>query len=117
VGGRARVRDRLGRDGTAATSHDAIIDALTASGTMSAEAVRNLTTAALGLTAYLWQVAHPTPAVAELYALHPRFGHTAQEFEPLLIGLLQATATGLGAVVPRTAPAPGAPTTQHREQR
>jgi AcrR family transcriptional regulator len=83
----------------AAAAHDAIINALTASGTMSAEAVRNLTTAALGLTAYLWQIGHPTPTLAELYALHPRLGHTAQEFEPVLIRLLQATATGL--VTPR----------------
>ncbi|MBW8795769.1 MAG: TetR family transcriptional regulator [Streptomyces sp.] len=81
----------------ASAAHDAIIDALTASGTMSADAVRDLTTVALGQTAYLWQVSHPTPTLAELYTRHPRWGHFAADFEPRLTRLLQATATGLAA--------------------
>ncbi|MFH8282675.1 alcohol dehydrogenase catalytic domain-containing protein [Streptomyces antibioticus] len=44
--------------------------------------------AALGLTAYPWQVAHPTPTLAELHAKNPRWGHAALDFEPRLTRLL-----------------------------
>ncbi|MFF3511087.1 hypothetical protein [Streptomyces sp. NPDC002573] len=61
----------------ASAARDAIIDALTAPGTMSADAVRDLTTVALGQTAYLWQISHPTPTLAELYTRYPRWRHFA----------------------------------------
>ncbi|HZE31018.1 MAG TPA: TetR family transcriptional regulator [Actinoallomurus sp.] len=76
-------------------AYDAIVDALTAAGTMTTAQVRDLITAALGLTANLWQLSHPTPTLAELYAQHPRWGHVALDFEPRLTRLLQATAAGL----------------------
>ena len=47
------------------------------------------------LTANLWQLAHPTHTLAQLYAQEPRWGHAALDFEPRLTRLLQATATGL----------------------
>ncbi|WP_422771089.1 TetR family transcriptional regulator [Plantactinospora sp. WMMC1484] len=76
-------------------AYDAIVDTLTASGTMTVGQVQDLVTAALGLTANLWQLAHPTPTLARLYAQEPRWAHAALDFEARLIRLLQATATGL----------------------
>ncbi|MGW2939904.1 TetR family transcriptional regulator [Streptomyces sp. NPDC001156] len=76
-------------------AYDAIVEALTAAGTMTGAQVQDLITVALGLTANLWQISHPTPTLAELYAQHPRWKHIALDFEPRLTRLLQATATGL----------------------
>jgi AcrR family transcriptional regulator len=76
-------------------AYDTIVDALAAAGTMTTAQVRELITVALGLTANLWQLSHPTPTLAELYAQHPRWGHAALDFEPRLTRLLQATAAGL----------------------
>ncbi|MFF4749150.1 TetR family transcriptional regulator [Streptomyces sp. NPDC002514] len=76
-------------------AHDTLVEALTAAGTMTSAQVADLITVALGLTANLWQISHPTPTLAELYAQHPRWGHVALDFEPRLTRLLQATATGL----------------------
>jgi AcrR family transcriptional regulator len=76
-------------------AYDTIVDALTAAGTMTTAQVRELITVALGLTANLWQLSHPTPTLAELYVQHPRWGHVALDFEPRLTRLLQATAVGL----------------------
>jgi AcrR family transcriptional regulator len=76
-------------------AYDAIVGALTATGAMTTAQVQDLITAALGLTANLWQLSHPTPTLAELYAQHPRWGHAALDFEPRLTRLLQATAVGL----------------------
>ncbi|GGT01942.1 TetR family transcriptional regulator [Streptomyces chromofuscus] len=78
--------------------YDAIVDDLTAASTMTSAQVQDLITVALGLTANLWQISHPTPTLAELYAQHPRWGHIALDFEPRLTRLLQATATGLATV-------------------
>lgn len=78
-------------------AYDAIVDALTTAGTMTTAQVQDLITAALGLTANLWQVSHPTPTLARLYAQHPRWGHVALDFQPRLYRLLRATATGLAA--------------------
>ncbi|MFF0598670.1 TetR family transcriptional regulator [Streptomyces antibioticus] len=76
-------------------AHDTIVDALTASSdTLTTAQAQELVAAALGLTAYLWQVAHPTPTLAELYAKNPRWGHAALDFEPRLTRLLQAVAVG-----------------------
>jgi AcrR family transcriptional regulator len=76
-------------------AYDAIVDALTAAGAMTTAQVQDLITAALGLTANLWQLSHPTHTLAELYAQHPHWGHVALDFEPRLTRLLQATAAGL----------------------
>jgi AcrR family transcriptional regulator len=77
------------------TAYDAIVEALTAADTMTTAQVQDLITVALGLTANLWQISHPTPTLAELYDQHPRWGHVALDFEPRLTRLLQATAAGL----------------------
>jgi AcrR family transcriptional regulator len=76
-------------------AYDAIVDALAGAGTMTAAQVQSLITTALGVTAYLWQVSHPTATLAELYAQEPRWAHAALDFEPRLSRLLQATAVGL----------------------
>ncbi|MFE0514387.1 TetR family transcriptional regulator [Streptomyces sp. NPDC058964] len=76
---------------------DAVVEALTTAGSMTAAQVQDLITVALGLAANLWQVSHPTPTLAELYAQEPRWGHVALGFEPRLTHLLQATARGLAA--------------------
>ncbi|MFB9248902.1 TetR family transcriptional regulator [Sphaerisporangium melleum] len=78
-------------------AYDAIVDALTGAGTMTTGQVQDLITMALGVTANLWQLAHPTPTLAELYAANPRWGHVALDFEPRLNRLLQAAAAGLAA--------------------
>jgi hypothetical protein len=78
-------------------AYDTIIDTLTATGTMTTGQAQDLITTALGLTANLWQISHPTPTLAQLYAHEPRWGHAALDFEPRLTRLLQATATGLTA--------------------
>jgi AcrR family transcriptional regulator len=85
-------------------AYDAIVDALTTAGTMTAEQVRDLITTALGLTAHLWQVSHPTATLSELYAQEPRWAHAALDFEPRLVRLLQATAIGLATITVDAAP-------------
>ncbi|MFF2536071.1 TetR family transcriptional regulator [Streptomyces cyaneofuscatus] len=79
------------------TSYDAIVDTLTGAGTMTGAQVQDLITVALGLTANLWQISHPTPTLAALYAQNPRWEHITLDFEPRLTRLLRATATGLTA--------------------
>jgi AcrR family transcriptional regulator len=76
-------------------AYDTIIGTLTATGTMNAGQVQDLITTALGLTANLWQLSHPTPTLAQLYAQEPRWAHAALDFEQRLTRLLQATAVGL----------------------
>ncbi|WP_369226170.1 TetR family transcriptional regulator [Streptomyces sp. R39] len=77
------------------TAYDGIVEALTvSSGTLTTAQAQDLVAAALGLTAHLWQVSHPTPTLAELYAQNPRWGHVALDFEPRLTRLLQAVAVG-----------------------
>jgi AcrR family transcriptional regulator len=78
-------------------AYDTIVDTLATSSTMTAGQVEDLLTAALGVTANLWQISHPTATLAELYAQEPRWGHAALDFEPRLTRLLQATAAGLAA--------------------
>jgi AcrR family transcriptional regulator len=87
-------------------AYDAIVEALTsAAGHMTAEQTQDLIAAALGLTANLWQISHPTATLAELYAHEPRWGHAALDFEPRLTRLLKAIATGLTvAETPRDSP-------------
>jgi AcrR family transcriptional regulator len=78
-------------------AYDTVVETLTATGTMTAGQVQDLITTALGVTANLWQLSHPTATLAELYAQEPRWGHVALDFEPRLTRLLQATATGLAS--------------------
>ena len=58
---------------------------------------RSLMTAANALAATLWQVCHPSPALAALYEQEPELGHLAADFAPILRRLLAATARGLAA--------------------
>jgi AcrR family transcriptional regulator len=76
-------------------AYDTIVEILTAASTMTTEQVQDLITATLGVTANLWQLAHPSATLAQLYAQHPRWGHAALDFEPRLTRLLHATAAGL----------------------
>jgi AcrR family transcriptional regulator len=76
-------------------AYDAIVDTLTATGTMKTDQLHDLIATALGVAANLWQLSHPTATLRELYAQEPRWAHAALDFEPRLTRLLQATATGL----------------------
>lgn len=76
---------------------DTIAETLIVTGVMTADQIDDLLAAAVCLTAYLWQVSHPTPALGELFAEEPRRARMAFDFEPRLTRLLQATATGLTA--------------------
>ena len=84
-------------------AYDVIVGALSTVSTMSSTQVEDLIAVALGLTANLWQLSHPTPTLRQLYREIPRWGHTALEFETRLTRLLEATAMGL-AQLPRTRP-------------
>lgn len=78
-------------------AYDQAVACLTRSGTLSTAQVQDLVTVALGVTANLWQISHPTPTLAHLYTQEPRWGHAALDFAPRLMRLLQATAIGLAA--------------------
>jgi AcrR family transcriptional regulator len=79
-------------------AYDTIVEALTsAADQMTTPQTQDLIAAALGLTANLWQLSHPTATLAELYTQEPRWGHAALDFEPRLTRLLTATAIGLTA--------------------
>jgi AcrR family transcriptional regulator len=80
---------------TAFAAYDVIVHALAESGTMTTEQVEDLIAATVSMTAYFWQLSHPTANLAELYVQEPRWGRVALEFESRLTRLLQATATGL----------------------
>lgn len=82
---------------------DVIVDTLATAGTLTAGQVQELLTVALGVTANLWQLSHPTATLADLYAQEPRWGHAALDFEDRLTRLLQATAVGLTAAAAATA--------------
>ncbi|WP_345940989.1 TetR family transcriptional regulator [Streptomyces sp. SID4917] len=75
--------------------HDVIVRALTSAGTMTATQITALVPAAAALAASFWQIAHPTPSLAQLYEQEPQWGHVAYEFEPKLRLLVAATARGL----------------------
>jgi AcrR family transcriptional regulator len=79
-------------------AYDTIVEALTsAARQMTPQQTQDLIAVTLGLTAYLWQISHPTATLAELYTQEPRWGHAALNFEPRLTRLLKATAAGLTA--------------------
>lgn len=78
-------------------AYDVIIGALRTASVLDAAQAEDLITVTLALTANLWQLAHPTDSLRQLYAEVPRWGHAALEFEPRLARLLAAAATGLVA--------------------
>jgi AcrR family transcriptional regulator len=84
-------------------AYDSIVDTLATASVMTAEQVADLIAAALGITANLWQLSHPTATLARLYAEEPRWAHAALDFEQRLTRLLQATAVGLSATDKLTA--------------
>jgi AcrR family transcriptional regulator len=88
----ARARSYKARSFAA---HDEIVGALTRSSDLEAVAAAQLITAAIALAAYLWQLAHPTDMLRQLYREEPRWEHAALDFEPRLVRLLAATASGL----------------------
>jgi AcrR family transcriptional regulator len=76
-------------------AHDVIVAALTEAGTMTRAQVTALVPAAAALAASFWQIAHPTPSLAQLYADEPEWGHIAYDFEPRVRLLVESTALGL----------------------
>lgn len=76
-------------------THDDIVYALDQASVMTVEQIENLLPAALALAANFWQVAHPTPTLAELYEQVPHWGHVALDFAPRLSRLVEACAIGL----------------------
>jgi AcrR family transcriptional regulator len=76
-------------------SHDEIVGALAEASELDPPQLRALIAAAVAFAAGFWQVAHPTPTLAELYAQVPEWGHVALDFHPRLAHLLRATAVGL----------------------
>jgi AcrR family transcriptional regulator len=78
-------------------ANDEIVAVLDRATTMTSEQIANLMAAAGVLAAGLWQVAHPTPTLAELYDQEPRWAHVALDFAPRLDALVQALAQGLTA--------------------
>lgn len=81
-------------------AHDHLVGALQRTTTMPPDHVQTLVTTTVALTASLWQTAHPSPTLAKLYEQEPDWGHYALDFEPRLTLILQATAIGLGEVLP-----------------
>jgi AcrR family transcriptional regulator len=78
-------------------AHDDIVAAVEGAGSMPGEQIAGLVATTLMLASGLWQVSHPTPTLARLYAQEPRWGHVALDFAPRLRQLLQATALGLAS--------------------
>jgi len=76
-------------------AHDEIVSALDRASSMTVAQLRSLMAAALAFAAFFWQISHPTPTLAALYAQVPRWGHVALDFEPRLQSLLAATSVGL----------------------
>ena len=48
-----------------------------------------------GLAGALWQISHPVPAVAGIYAAEPRLAHAAVDFEPTLRGDAEVIIEGI----------------------
>lgn len=98
------LEDGVGRDRaieykTAAfAAYDEMVNAIAeASATLTAGAAQDLLVAALGLTSYLWQVAHPGPVLASIYVDVPEWGHAAASFRDELRRLLTHVAVGAGS--------------------
>nr|WP_142271687.1 TetR family transcriptional regulator [Mycobacterium sp. AT1] len=76
-------------------AHDEIVAALQEASVLTVDQIQALIAAALAFAASFWQVSHPTPTLAALYAQVPEWGHVALDFTPRLRLLLEATAVGL----------------------
>lgn len=85
---------------SAFAAHDELVGALQRSTTMTPAQVQTLVTTTVALTASLWQTAHPSSTLVELYEQEPDWGHYALDFKPRLTLILQATAIGLTEVLP-----------------
>ena len=57
--------------------------------------IQTLVATTISMAASLWQVSHPTPALAALYEQVPEWGRVALDFKPRLTLIVQATALGL----------------------
>lgn len=85
-------------------AHDEIIERLERASVMSRGQLRALVAATLPLASGLWQAAHPTPALAELYEQVPAWGHLTPGFTTRLTLLLRAMAAGLAETLPDSDP-------------
>lgn len=81
-------------------AHDALAAGLEAASTLTGDQLRALVAAAGSFAGSFWQVSHPTPTLAALYAEVPAWGHVALDFTPRLRLLLRSTALGLVTTVP-----------------
>lgn len=84
----------------ATSAYDELARTLQRASTMTPVQLQTLAATTVALTASLWQAAHPTPTLAALYEQEPDWGHAALDFEPRLTLILQATAIGLGELLP-----------------
>ncbi|NYF09218.1 AcrR family transcriptional regulator [Leifsonia sp. AK011] len=80
---------------SAFAASDEIVAELVRAGTLDVDRASQLSAAAGIMAGSLWQVAHPTPTLAGLYAQEPQWAHVALDFEPRLTRFLQAFAVGL----------------------
>lgn len=81
-------------------AHDEIIELLELASLMSNSQLRALVAATLPLASGLWQAAHPTPTLAELYQQVPGWRHLTLDFTAHLTVLLRAMAVGLVETLP-----------------
>ncbi|MFJ2307475.1 TetR family transcriptional regulator [Streptomyces sp. NPDC087787] len=81
-------------------AHDRIVETLDRASVMSHGQLKALVGATLPLASGLWQAAHPTPVLAELYEQVPAWGHLALDFKAHLTLLLRAMAAGLIETLP-----------------
>ncbi|MET0455946.1 MAG: TetR family transcriptional regulator [Mycobacterium sp.] len=65
-----------------------------ASDGLDVPAAQDVLTSTLALTAYLWQVAHPGPVLASIYAEIPAWGHAATHFSEELRRLIRQMVLG-----------------------
>lgn len=93
--------DRARRYKSRATAaHDELVSALESASSMTLVQIQTLVATTVTVAAGLWQAAHPAPTLAALYEQEPQWAHAALDFEPRVSLILQATAIGLGEVLP-----------------
>lgn len=93
--------DRARRYKSQATAaHDELVSALESASSMTLVQIQTLVATTVTVAAGLWQAAHPAPTLAALYEQEPQWAHAALDFEPRVSLILQATAIGLGEVLP-----------------
>jgi AcrR family transcriptional regulator len=62
-------------------AYDKMAAAIASASALQLAGAQDVLSATLALAAYLWQVAHPGPVLAAIYADVPRWGHVATNFE------------------------------------